>query len=93
MRTIAPEEPFLNGSFVPGFDHDRKDTFALTAEWIEENRPECATFHILTPYPATPLFRQMEEEGRLLHRDWSFYDTADAVFRPRNMTLGKLEQG
>jgi radical SAM superfamily enzyme YgiQ (UPF0313 family) len=83
----------VNGSFVLGFDHDRKDTFALTAEWIEENRLECATFHILTPYPATPLFRQMEEEGRLLHRDWSFYDTAHAVFRPRNMTPGELEQG
>ncbi len=53
----------VNGSFVLGFDHDRKDVFARTAEWIEENRLECATFHILTPYPATPLFRQMEAEA------------------------------
>jgi radical SAM superfamily enzyme YgiQ (UPF0313 family) len=83
----------VNGSFVLGFDHDRKDVFARTAEWVEENRLECATFHILTPYPATPLFRQMETEGRLLHRDWSFYDTAHAVFRPRHMTPEELEQG
>src|SRR5882724_4724633 len=83
----------VNGSFVLGFDHDRKDVFAGTAEWVEENRMECATFHILTPYPATPLFRQMETEGRLLHRDWSFYDTAHAVFRPRHMTPEELEQG
>ena len=34
------------------------------------NRLECATFHILTPYPGTPLFRQMEDKGRLLHRNW-----------------------
>jgi len=53
----------VNGSFVLGFDHDRKAVFARTAEWVEENRLECATFHILTPYPATPLFRQMEIEG------------------------------
>ncbi|HEU5451288.1 MAG TPA: radical SAM protein, partial [Terriglobales bacterium] len=83
----------VNGSFVLGFDHDRKDVFARTAEWIEENRLECATFHILTPYPATPLFRQMESEGRLLHRDWSLYDTSHAVFRPRHMTPEELEQG
>ncbi len=57
----------VNGSFVLGFDHDRRDVFASTAQWIEENRLECATFHILTPYPGTPLFRQMEREGRLLH--------------------------
>jgi radical SAM superfamily enzyme YgiQ (UPF0313 family) len=83
----------VNGSFVLGFDHDRKDVFARTAEWIEENRMECATFHILTPYPATPLFRQMESEGRLLHRDWSLYDTAHAVFQPKNMTPDELEEG
>ena len=83
----------VNGSFVVGFDHDRKDVFARTAAWIEENRLECATFHILTPYPATPLFRKMEVEGRLLHRDWTRYDTAHAVFRPRHMTPEELEQG
>jgi len=76
----------INGSFVLGFDYDRKDVFAHTAYWIEENRLECATFHILTPYPATPLFQQMETQGRLLHRDWSLYDTGHAVFRPKHMS-------
>jgi radical SAM superfamily enzyme YgiQ (UPF0313 family) len=83
----------VNGSFVLGFDHDRKDVFARTAEWVEENRLECATFHILTPYPATPLFRQMEAEGRLLHRNWDLYDTAHAVFRPKHMSPEELEHG
>lgn len=83
----------VNGSFVLGFDQDRKDVFARTAEWIEQNRLECATFHILTPYPATPLFHQMQAQGRLLHRDWSLYDTAHAVFRPRHMTPDELEHG
>jgi len=83
----------VNGSFVLGFDHDRKDVFARTAQWIEENRLECATFHILTPYPATPLFRQMEEEERILHRDWTLYDTGHAVFRPKHMTPEELERG
>jgi radical SAM superfamily enzyme YgiQ (UPF0313 family) len=83
----------VNGSFVLGFDHDGKDVFRRTAEWIEENRLECATFHILTPYPATPLFRQMEAEGRLLHRDWTLYDTGHAVFRPKHMTPEELEHG
>jgi radical SAM superfamily enzyme YgiQ (UPF0313 family) len=83
----------VNGSFVLGFDHDRKDVFNTTAQWVEENRLECATFHILTPYPATPLFRQMEAQGRLLHRDWSLYDTGHAVFRPQHMTPQELEDG
>jgi radical SAM superfamily enzyme YgiQ (UPF0313 family) len=83
----------VNGSFVLGFDHDRRETFAELAGWIEANRLECATFHILTPYPGTPLFRQLEAEGRLLHRDWSLYDTSHVVFRPRHMTPDELAEG
>jgi radical SAM superfamily enzyme YgiQ (UPF0313 family) len=83
----------VNGSFVLGFDHDRKDVFQRTADWVEENHLECSTFHILTPYPATPLFKQMESEGRLLHRDWSLYDTAHCVFQPKHMTPDELEEG
>ncbi len=83
----------VNGSFVLGFDHDRADVFERTVSWIEAARLECATFHILTPYPGTPLFGRMEFEGRLLHKDWRLYDTAHAVFRPRHMSPEALEAG
>lgn len=83
----------VNGSFVLGFDHDGPEVFERTVDWIEANRLECATFHILTPYPGTPLFRQMEAEARLLHRDWEKYDTAHVVFRPRRMTIEQLMDG
>ena len=83
----------VNGSFVLGFDHDRPDVFEKTAEWIEKNRLECATFHILTPYPGTPLFAQMEAEGRLLHRNWTLYDTAHVVYRPKHLTPEQLADG
>ena len=83
----------VNGSFVLGFDHDRPDCFQRLVHWIQEAKMECATFHILTPYPGTPLFRQMEEERRLLHKDWSKYDTANVVFRPRHMEPDALMEG
>jgi len=83
----------VNGSFVLGFDHDRPEVFQRTVEWIEANRLECATFHILTPYPGTPLFRQFESEGRILHRDWNRFDTAHVVFRPKHMSCEELDRG
>jgi radical SAM superfamily enzyme YgiQ (UPF0313 family) len=83
----------VNGSFVLGFDHDGPEVFWRTIDWVEQNRLECATFHILTPYPGTPLFAQMERDGRLLHRDWSRYDTSHVVFRPKLMSPRQLENG
>src|SRR5262249_8425561 len=70
----------VNGSFVLGFDEDDASVFERTTQWIEDSKLECATFHILTPYPGTPLFRCLEREGRILHRDWDRYDTAHVVF-------------
>jgi radical SAM superfamily enzyme YgiQ (UPF0313 family) len=104
-RTPAPEdyarrvEVFhrygiqVNGSFVLGFDHDGPEVFERTATWIEANRLECATFHILTPYPGTPLFRQLEREGRILHRNWDLYDTGHVVFQPKHMSAEELDRG
>lgn len=83
----------VNGSFVLGFDDDDESIFDRTCDWIEANRLECATFHILTPYPGTPLFRRMEAHGRILHRDWSRYDTANVVFRPLRMSAERLAEG
>jgi radical SAM superfamily enzyme YgiQ (UPF0313 family) len=83
----------VNGSFVFGFDHDRPDVFQRTVNWIEANRLECATFHLLTPYPGTPLFRRLESEGRLLHRDWDKFDTAHVVFQPKHMSCEELDEG
>ena len=83
----------VNGSFVLGFDHDGAEVFDITLQWIEEVRLECATFHILTPYPGTPLFRQLESEGRILHRNWNRYDTSHVVFQPRRMTVEQLQRG
>lgn len=83
----------VNGSFVFGFDADGPDVFERTVAWIEEARLECATFHVLTPYPGTPLFARLEAEGRILTRDWTLYDTTRAVFRPARMTPRQLEAG
>jgi radical SAM superfamily enzyme YgiQ (UPF0313 family) len=93
VRVLHEHGIAVNGSFVLGFDGDRADVFQHTADWIDENRLECATFHVLTPYPGTPLFRQFEAEGRLLHRDWSKYDTAHVVFRPKQLTAEQLALG
>ena len=59
VRTFHADGIQLNGSFVLGFDHDDKSFFDRTFEWFEEQRLECTHFHLLTLYPGTPLFHQM----------------------------------
>ena len=51
----------------------------------------CQEVWILTPLPGTELHEQMEREGRILHRDYSRYDTFHACFRPKHMSPEELE--
>jgi radical SAM superfamily enzyme YgiQ (UPF0313 family) len=83
----------INGSFVFGMDADDGSVFERTVEWAIANGIETATFHILTPYPGTALYRRMEEQQRLTTFDWDVYDTRHAVFRPARLTASELEHG
>src|SRR6202165_1811388 len=83
----------VNGSFVFGMDHDGPDVFERTVEWAIGQGIETATFHILTPYPDTALYKRMESQGRLLHRDWDLYDTRHVVFQPAQLDPSALEAG
>ncbi len=83
----------INGSFVFGFDCDGPDIFERTVEFAIEGKILTATFHVLTPLPGTRAFERLEAEGRILHRQWEYYDTDHAVFRPRRMTPEQLESG
>jgi radical SAM superfamily enzyme YgiQ (UPF0313 family) len=83
----------INGSFVFGFDCDGPDVFDRTVEFAIEGKLLTATFHVLTPLPGTAAFERMDRQQRLLHRNWDYYDTDHAVFRPLRMTPEQLEEG
>ena len=81
------------GSFMFGFDTDTKDIFNETLKMIEELKIDIADFWILTPFLGTPLFDKLEDEDRILTKDWSKYNMKSVVFKPKNMTPDELLQG
>ncbi|XVV16594.1 B12-binding domain-containing radical SAM protein [Actinoplanes sp. CA-131856] len=91
VRRLHDTGVMINASFVFGMDDDGPDVFDRTVAWGVEHGLETATFHIMTPYPGTALYKRMEP--RLLHRDWDLYDTRHVVYKPRGMTAAQLEEG
>lgn len=83
----------INGSFVFGLDEDDKDVFKRTVDWGVRNSITTSTYHILTPYPGTNLFKDMEKQGRILTRNWDLYDTRNVVYQTTNLTAGELTLG
>lgn len=93
IRRLHENGVMVNGSFVFGMDADDATVFDRTVEWAVEHGIETATFHIMTPYPGTGLYQQIQSENRLLHSNWDLYDTRHVVYRPAKLLEEKLEQG
>ncbi len=93
IRRLHDLGVMINGSFVFGMDDDDATVFERTVEWAIGQGIETATFHILTPYPDTVLYKQMATQNRLLHSNWDLYDTRHTVFQPKQMTPGELDAG
>lgn len=79
--------------FVFGFDSDNQDTFAETVDFIIDVGMDLPRYAILTPFPATPLFQRLKQEGRILTEDWSLYDAQHVVFQPRQLSVAELLRG
>jgi len=83
----------VNASFVFGMDDDDESVFDRTVEWAIKQGIETATFHILTPYPSTALYKRIVAEGRLISSNWDLFDTRHTVFKPKRLTPESLENG
>ena len=83
----------INASFVFGLDEDDSSVFEKTLDWIVKNKIETVTSHILTPYPGTRLYENLHKQGRITDFDLSKYNTANVVYRPKNMTQEELYEG
>jgi radical SAM superfamily enzyme YgiQ (UPF0313 family) len=80
-------------SFLVGNEEDDEGVFDRMLDFCETVSLEKAEFAIRTPYPGTPTWHEMNDAGRILHRDWSKYNDANVVFRPAQMSPERLERG
>ena len=83
----------IQGCFVFGHDHDTKDAFDATVQFSIDAAIDLPRFAILTPFPGTPLHRQLERDGRILTRNWELYDGQHVVFAPKQMSPQELLAG
>jgi len=83
----------INGSFVFGLDDDDTSVFERTVEWGIDNAITTSTYHILTPYPGTGLYAEMQRAGRIMTNNWDLYDTRHVVYQTRRLSATQLTEG
>jgi len=82
----------VHGMFVIGSDYDDNQTARQTLRFARKTGMDTVQFMMLTPLPGTELYRDLEEQDRILTRDWSLYDAHHAVYLPKRMTPLQLQK-
>lgn len=78
----------IYATFVFGYEHDTRDSFEHALDFALRHRFYIAAFNHLTPFPGTPLYKQLADAGRLRFDAWWLderYRYNDLPFVPRHL--------
>lgn len=90
IRNIQDHGIDVSTEMVVGGEGDTLESIRLTKDFIEENKISVPRFYILTPFPGTKFYREIESQGRLVNHDIYTFDGTEAVYRPAHMTPDEL---
>jgi radical SAM superfamily enzyme YgiQ (UPF0313 family) len=74
--------------YVFGFLQDTWETISATIDYAISLRTSFAQFKLLTPYPATPLWKQLQP--LIYEEDWEHFDGYTPTFRHPNLSADQL---
>jgi len=79
-------------SVVLGFPGETEETILETVNFVKQLNTNDVGFYIATPYPGTPLYDQVKENGWLKITDFNHYDTATPIFETPDLSMKKLSE-
>src|SRR5262249_18557720 len=83
------------GTFVFGYDADDRRVVEESVAFAREQRLFLAAFNHLVPFPGTPLYARLRDQGRLLTEKWWLDPNSrvgDVTFRPKKMAPDELQE-
>jgi len=81
----------IHGMFVLGGDDDTTQTIWETARFAIKQKIDTIQLMILTPFPGTKVYDDLEREKRIFTKDWKLYDGQHIVYKPKLISARELQ--
>jgi len=92
LQSLARRNVYAITSFIFGLDHDTPGVAERTLAQIREWPPVLPVFGQLTPFPATPLYARLENEGRLTRsKHWLEFAPFQMAHTPLHITIPEVQ--
>src|SRR5947207_796245 len=90
LERLAKRNVYAITSFIFGMDNDTTGVAERTLEQVRTWPPGLPIFGLLTPLPATPLYKRLETAGRLTRpRHWQEFIPFTMAHTPLKMSIGE----
>jgi len=94
IEKIQSKGVTVNGCFIVGLDTQTPDIFQRVKDFVDRSQLLEVQITVQTPFPGTPLYHRLHQEGRLLQeRFWDRCTLFDVNFQPKHMSVEELESG
>ena len=82
----------MEGTILLGLDHHTEDYIKELVDFLLEIDLDLAEFTVLTPFPHTKAYDDLQSQKRIFSSEWNDYSTDKVVFYPKHMSPEKLQE-
>lgn len=75
-----------------GNEYDQPKYIEKNINFLDKIEFDLLQITILTPFPGTELYCNLNTQNRLLHKDWKKYDCTHCVYQPLYVTPQQIEE-
>jgi len=91
IRSFHERKIKIHGMFVLGAEDDDKSTIWDTFKFAVKQKIDTIQMMILTPFPGTKVYGDLERQKRIFTKDWSLYDAQHIVFKPKLLSAREIQ--
>jgi radical SAM superfamily enzyme YgiQ (UPF0313 family) len=93
IETIQSAGIVVNGCFIVGADGETEESIERLGDFLAQAPFGELQITLQTPFPGTPLYKQLRSQQRLLSHQWSNHTLFSVTYQPQNMTIDQLQTG
>jgi radical SAM superfamily enzyme YgiQ (UPF0313 family) len=82
----------VEGTVLLGLDSHTEDTIKRLIDFLLEIELDLAEFTVLTPFPHTKAWDDLNGKNRIITYDWDQYSADKVVYHPKQMTAQRLQE-
>lgn len=92
VRNIRENGGSAGGTFVIGLPDQTEEEIRYFPLYAREIGMTAAAFGIVTPFPGTEFYKEMESKGLIFETNWDNFDEMHSVYKTNHLSSDKIEE-